>query len=94
MDTRHTGCWQCQRRCWRCDGKHLVFGWAVPGDAKQTWYACPVCDGKGFLMVPTDEHVPDEPPDVALRRLTEEFLSSLGTRVDITDQLATEEPEP
>ena len=35
--------------CLRCHGKCQAFGWAVPGDPKQTWHPCPACDGKGWV---------------------------------------------
>jgi hypothetical protein len=38
--------------CWRCRGKCLVYGWAVAGDPKESWYDCPTCQGKGWLAPP------------------------------------------
>jgi hypothetical protein len=85
--------------CWRCKGKCQEFGWAKPGDTKQTWQACPSCEGKGWVMgtimeggyVRVDRRPPEESPQEALQQLTREFLEDLsGSPIrDITDQIAT-----
>lgn len=38
--------------CSVCKGKGLVWGWNVPGDAKQTWHNCHECQGAGSVLVP------------------------------------------
>jgi hypothetical protein len=60
-------------RCWRCEGKCLVYGYAVPGDPKETWHACPTCEGKGW-------YVPVDPIQAALRQKTIDFFHDMGRR--------------
>jgi hypothetical protein len=82
--------------CWRCHGKCQEFGWAKPGDAKQTWHTCPACGGKGWVMGTRIEGagcVIVEPrvasPQEAMRRLAMELLEDLngGPIEDITDHI-------
>jgi hypothetical protein len=92
--------------CWRCKGKCQEFGWAKPGDTKQTWHPCPACQGKGWVMGTVareagcvivercpPEATPPEDLNVMLQRKMREFFESQGVRfVDITNQVVQELP--
>jgi hypothetical protein len=44
-----------KRLCWRCKGRRMVYGWKNPGDPKQSWFNCPLCQGKGWLPGTEDD---------------------------------------
>jgi hypothetical protein len=71
-------------RCWRCEGTCQVFGYAVPGDLKETWHACRTCQGKGW-------YIPVDPIQAALWQKTLDFFRDLQSPiVDVTNQIDPE----
>lgn len=43
-------------RCWHCLGKRQLFSFALPGDPKPTWHACPTCQGQGWTELTEGNH--------------------------------------